>query len=338
MRHKEYEEQNEDTIFFDTIEEDIADNEELTEDKDWEEDKDGELEEFEDGIGEGAHGIMEESKRARQRRKPGKKVRSMIVKYQAVCAFLALISLIGAAFGVTKLLYMQKEYAKGTEVYEDSREYVNVILPGLVASDANDIISDGDQVNLPFDINFAELKNINPDVCAWIYIEDTKVDYPVVYSHDNSDYLKKTYDLQTNNAGAIFVDCACNSNFTSANTIIYGHNMKNGSMFRAINDYVKESFYQEHRYVWICTESSQIRYRVIATYQTEFYSDAYQRDFIIGSDEYATWLDNHTRSSYYYTTPADRNLPTVTLSTCVQSGTEKRMILVLQPDEIIRVQ
>lgn len=255
----------------------------------------------------------------------------MSIKQKIINGVCIVVFILGIFFlyqGAAGVVSANAVYAAGEETYATAQAFVseNQVVPDeeLVESVATEYG--------PLTIDFSGLQEINPDVCAWIYIEDTQVNYPVVISHDNMEYLNLTYDYRNSAVGAIFMDCANRPDFSCANTIIYGHNMRDGSMFKTVNYYADADYYQEHPYVWICTPTGQVQYGVIAAYQTDCVSDVYFSEFELGSEEYKAWLADVVASSYYSTnTPMDIDKPCVTLSTCVQSNSTVRMVLVLQP-------
>lgn len=84
----------------------------------------------------------------------------------------------------------------------------------------------------PINVDFASLKSINDDVIGWIYMEALpQISYPMVQGKDNNMYLHQTYEKNYNFAGTIFIDYENKRDFSDCNTLVYGHNMKNGSMF-----------------------------------------------------------------------------------------------------------
>ena len=83
------------------------------------------------------------------------------------------------------------------------------------------------------EVDFAALAAVNPDVTAWLYGPDTGISYPVVQGTDNDYYLDHLFDGTANGAGCLFVDASCRPDFSGRNTVIYGHRMKNGTMFAA---------------------------------------------------------------------------------------------------------
>lgn len=95
-------------------------------------------------------------------------------------------------------------------------------------------------------IEFGELQKINPDIVAWIRIDGLGIDYPVVQGEDNEHYLYYTFRGEANVAGSIFLDYRNKADFSDSKIILYGHNMKNGSMFGSLKKYQDESVFREN--------------------------------------------------------------------------------------------
>ena len=115
-------------------------------------------------------------------------------------------------------------------------------------------------------INFNRLEKINPDVIGWIYVPGTKIDYPVVQGEDNEEYLHKTFDAKENSSGAIFMDKDGKSDFLADNNLIYGHHMKNGTMFADLLKFREKSFIKKSPYIFLVTPDQTRKLRVISAY------------------------------------------------------------------------
>ena len=94
--------------------------------------------------------------------------------------------------------------------------------------------------------SFAELRAINPDVCAWVTLDDTGVDYPVVQGRDNLTYVNTDVYGKFSLAGTIFLDSRCASDFSDAYGLLYGHHMVSGQMFGDLENYQDAVFLREH--------------------------------------------------------------------------------------------
>lgn len=177
-------------------------------------------------------------------------------------------------------------------------------------------------------VDFDSLKSQNEDVCGWIYFENEDISYPIMYSGDNNYYLRKTFERDVATAGSIFLEGANNPDFNDCHTIIYGHNMKNLSMFGKLKYYNRDSsYYDEHQYFQILTEDKAYRYQIFS-YETV--SD--------DSDEYTVGFEPDSTFEAFVnamTAASQRNtgiVPTkddkiVTLSTCSTSGDTYRFVV-----------
>lgn len=122
-----------------------------------------------------------------------------------------------------------------------------------------------DPIQIPID--FQTLKEKNPDVYAWIRIPGTDIDYPILQRvGDNSYYLDHTLEGKEKPEGAIFTEDYNSQDFSDANTVIYGHNMKNGSMFRQLHKYQDRKFMKEHPEVVIYQPDKILHYQIFAAY------------------------------------------------------------------------
>ena len=116
--------------------------------------------------------------------------------------------------------------------------------------------------NLP-EIDFDGLRAMNGDIVAWIQIPGIGVDYPVVQGKDNEHYLHYTFDRNANKAGSIFLDYRNRADFTDRKVILYGHNMKDGSMFSNLKKYQDAGFRKEQGRVFIYLPEKTLTYEVI---------------------------------------------------------------------------
>lgn len=167
-----------------------------------------------------------------------------------------------------------------------------------------------------FTIDWERLQSINPQIMAWILIPDTDISYPVVQGRDNSYYLTHSAELKTLYSGAIFLDAGAHSNFSDRNTIIYGHNVRHGSMFAELEKFKDKSFFAAHPYVYIFTPDKSYRCEVISFYTTKDTSASYQTQFTSDEDfqKYISLVEG--LSKYPAAAKADTTDHILTLSTC----------------------
>ncbi len=130
-----------------------------------------------------------------------------------------------------------------------------------------------------FKIDFEELSKINSDIVAWIVIDGTNINYPIVQSNNNTYYLKHSFYKKYSNYGTIYMDATANKDYTSNNTFIYGHYTVNKSMFGELGNYMKQSFYDEHPYVTIFTPKKTIKAEIFSVHVDDASSNSYQMNF-----------------------------------------------------------
>ena len=175
-------------------------------------------------------------------------------------------------------------------------------------------------------VDFDALLETNEDVIGWIYIEGTKINYPIVQTVNNSYYVERMVNGQRNAAGSIFMDYRNESNFTDRNSILYGHNMKNGSMFADVTDYKSQKFYDKHPVALLLTPEGNFVVRLFSAYTTKDTGDAW--DMTFSDEKFEKWLDKRIRSSYIETPVVpgldDRIL---TLSTCTYETDDARFVV-----------
>lgn len=164
-------------------------------------------------------------------------------------------------------------------------------------------------------MDFAALREINPDIVAWIYIEGTKINYPIVQGEDNSYYLKHLFSGEWNGSGCIFLDFRNDASFADRHSIIYGHHMKNGTMFTDLDKYKKQEFFDEHPVALLLTPDKNYKVDFFAGYVAAPQDDAWEIGFT--EAKFEVWLQNAADRSCFTSEIApiasDRIL---TLSTC----------------------
>lgn len=127
----------------------------------------------------------------------------------------------------------------------------------------------------PVVVDFASLREVNPDVTGWLYCEDTVINYPVLHGADDDMYLHHLYDGSYCYGGSLFVEAENLADFADYNTIIYGHNMRNGTMFGTLDEWADQEYYEAHPVFWLLTPERDYRVDILAGYTTSAYSDTY---------------------------------------------------------------
>ena len=181
---------------------------------------------------------------------------------------------------------------------------------------------------------YAQLYLMNTDMVGWINIPGTEVNYPVMQTPDSPDYyLKRNFDKQSNSHGCLYAREVCDINKPSDNITIYGHFMKDGSMFAALGNYREKSFWEEHRYLTFDTLTEYHIYEVMAVFVTtasvgEGFS---YHEFVDAADEEEFLKYFHTcKRLGLYNTGVDAEFGDkfITLSTCEYSQVNGRLVVV----------
>lgn len=185
------------------------------------------------------------------------------------------------------------------------------------------------------EIDFEALAEVNPDIVGWLYCADTVIQYPVVQGEDNTYYLNHLFDGQVNASGCLFLDSRVRGDFTDPHSIIYGHHMKNGSMFSALDGYKEQAYYDTRPTFLLLTPEENYVVELFAGYIADAEEGAWSIEFA-DADDFAQWLeaakDRSMFSSPVQPTFSDRIL---TLSTCSYEFPEARFVVlgILRPAE-----
>lgn len=178
-----------------------------------------------------------------------------------------------------------------------------------------------EKVEIP--INFEELWQINPEIYAWIEIPDTPINYPIVQSmSDDAYYLDHTIEGIAGYPGSIYTERINTKDFTDFNTLIYGHDMLDGSMFAGLHKFADETYLHEHETMLIYTAEHKYTYRI---FKALIYDDRH----IMGSFDFSdftqreVYLDSIGNSDSEVTT--DSRL--VTMSTCIADQPSNRFLV-----------
>ncbi len=189
----------------------------------------------------------------------------------------------------------------------------------------------GDEVKI--NEGLLALHEENPDCIAWIKIEDTAIDYPVMYHpQENNYYLRRDFHGEFSYSGSLFLSEICEPG-VSDNLIIYGHHMNSGTMFAALDHYKSEDFYKEHPIIQYSTLQGDEEYQIIAAFATPVYTgndfEYYGFSKAKTSEEYNDYVNGCLERSYYKTGYcASFGEKLLTLSTCEYSYKNGRMVVV----------
>lgn len=175
-------------------------------------------------------------------------------------------------------------------------------------------------------IDFEALSEVNPDVIGWIRIPDTNVDYPIVQTDDNDKYLHTSFEGEESIAGTVYLDFESDSDMMGFNNILYGHNMKNGSMFKDIVKYKDQSYFDEHKYFEIYTLERTIHLKAISCYYAKAEPIVRKTRFKT-RESYEAFIKEMIKPCAWYEMPEFPIDSLYTLVTCSYEVNDARTIL-----------
>ncbi len=181
---------------------------------------------------------------------------------------------------------------------------------------------------------YKELCRMNGDMAGWISIEGTKISYPVMHTPGNPDYyLDHSFEKEYSAYGVPFAAGHCSPLLPSDNIIIYGHHMRNGTMFSGLEDYEDKDFYERHKTICFDTLAETGKYEVMAVFKTTVYDQEGFRFYLFANaetgEEFKEYVEKCKELSLYDTgVGAEYGDKLVTLSTCEYSHKNGRFVVV----------
>lgn len=263
---------------------------------------------------------------------------------------LLVIACVLILFSVVMLFKTLREYKVAKDEYSDLTQFTQPVstLSDVSISDASEslteeVVDQAEEEGYKFkrnynrndfpelDIDFASLKAINPQVVGWLYVGAVDISYPVVQdpSDDKNEYyLHHTLEGNENSSGCIFMDWEVDPALTSWNTFIYGHNMKNGTMFGSLKKFISNHhLYDKDPYIYFFREEGIYRYKIYA-----YYLDTPQSKMYYTCDtlkEYRAYIRTALEmSAYDCNTETSEDDNSITLVTCSGSGAGKKRFFV----------
>lgn len=249
---------------------------------------------------------------------------------------ISLLVFIGSAIGIGVVLY---RYHQADVLYDDLQDrYVTHVAPPAKQPEQSSSVPSGEPPSepaepepepewAPISVNFEALLAENSDVVGWLYCEGTPINYPVVQSADNEDYLHRDLNGNYLYSGTPFVDHRCSAVGADRNHIIYGHNMKNDTMFGTLDEYKAQDYYDEHPVLYYLTPERQYKIELFSGLVTKSDSDVYNVQFR-DTEAFETFLqylkENSTFRSGVSVTGEDH---IVTLSTCSYEFNNARYVV-----------
>ena len=223
-----------------------------------------------------------------------------------------------------QLLTIYLEYKKGTDEYSAlEKQYAGD--EEKAPEDAPVEERDG-VIVMENPIDFASLKEVNEEIIGWLKVTALDISYPLAQGSDNDFYLHNTFEKTPNFAGCIFLDTQSKKDFTDRNSIIYGHNMKNGSMFGTLKKFYEDGVYEKSPYFWVYTPDKIYQYEIFSCQEVGATSQTYQLTFE-DDEDFMDYINNAFEKSVVESkvkVGADDKV--VTLSTCTGNDTTRFIV------------
>lgn len=250
-------------------------------------------------------------------------MRNKLKIFYDVFVVAAICIIAAAAWNIYGIL---SNYAESNREYEDIRKHT-----GEAMRRDEDVPFDecwGYTPGKPLIVDFEALKEINPDIIGWIYIPGLEISYPVLKCSSNDQYLHTTYKGTYAYAGSIFIDELNKPDFYDKHTIIYGHNMNNGSMFGRLREFVDLADPPFNPYVWIMTEDMNFCYRIFSSHIAEETDDSYLLFDKDNTDGFSEWEEKIKDWSTVDFEDIDfaKSDRVITLSTCHADHVHRRVV------------
>lgn len=229
-------------------------------------------------------------------------------------------------YGASDLFVMSRKYVVSEKAYDSiADQYVAAVTVPTEEAAAADPTEPKEFA--PIQVDFETLKQEYKDIIGWIYSEDTVINYPVVQAADNDFYVHRLPDGKANEGGSIFMDYRNAPDLSDWNSILYGHNMNNDSMFGTLSDYRKQEYADEHSVLYFLTPETDYKIELIGGYTTFSTSDSYRiAQDLTERDALVALAEEHTEfEPEFQAEPEDR---LITLSTCTYEYDHARFILV----------
>lgn len=238
-----------------------------------------------------------------------KKTRTGRDWFYNIVIFILICIIAVCGWKIGKIMY---NYYQGTKAYDNVAKIAEVDKFGHVKWD--------------------QLKKENPDIRAWLYSEGTPINYPVVQGKDNDYYLYRMFNKEYNGKGSLFVDANCKEPFKQFNTVVYGHRMKDGSMFKDLVKYRDDKdYYKKHKTMDLLTPEKNWKLEIISSTVIPADSDMYNMTFNSDQEKEA-YIQNIYALNEIPDMPKDQVKVTpndwiVMMSTCTKELDDARVVV-----------
>lgn len=229
------------------------------------------------------------------------------------------VLLVALLFALWQLVATIVDYRRAAKKYDAIAEQaVQTAAPQPTAAAASETPQPTEKPSeVPIQVDFETLRQENREAVAWLYAADTPINYPVVQTDDNSYYLSHGFDREKDAGGALFFDYRNHIDAPDQNLILYGHRMKDDSMFGSLPEYAEASYREAHPVMYLITEQQSYRVEVFACRTVRADNLQYFETAFDGNEAYAAYLTKAMGQSYWQAPfGADTAYATLTLVTC----------------------
>ena len=246
------------------------------------------------------------------------------------------IAILGIVVSVAGILYTMKQYKDSQDTYEELKQYVALEPENTQATEseeAKEIEEEESMIKVKLDVDTSSLKEINPDYLGWLVYDPLEISYPVVLDTGDNFYETHSFEMDESRAGGIFMDYLCKSNFDSFNTIIYGHNMRDGSMFGGLKKLVNNpEMIDENPYFYLFTEDYAMMYKIVCVYYAGSKSKTYDLMLEYTPEDKQAYIDYMNsvgtyKDEEFFNKEITDDLRLVTLSTCHGLNSSQRTVI-----------
>ena len=250
---------------------------------------------------------------------------------KGIMRILTLLCLAVFLFSAWKLVGIFQEYREAEQLYNDAANEFTTLNSDQDKEHAVPVPTMREQA--PVEVDFSKLLKINDDIIGWIYMEDTVVNYPLLQGENNLYYLDKTMYKKYLASGSIYLDCDNEPDFSDAHSIIFGHNMKNHTMFGDLSDLRDEDYLKEHPYVdLILTDGTWMRYEICSMYRAHV-EDGTFRAPLNKAKNFKPFMELITEKNMYADSELDSPVvqeddKVLTLSTCTEDSADLERFVV----------
>lgn len=252
------------------------------------------------------------------------------MKKKQVYRLISLVSLLVMALAILSIVYMLFLYQQSNRMYQQLAEEARAAAERMAeeARQSEEETEAGPRVPIPVDFGYLQAQN--EDIAGWIVVDGTKIDYPVLYDATQmKTYLNRNYLRAYSPYGSIFMLGENSRDFTDFNTVLYGHNMLDGSMFATLHYFEDQEFFDQHRTIMVYTPDRVLTYEIFAAYRTDNLNILvrWPSETPEERQEYIDFIYTHEVKAIFdrsiEVTPDDR---IITLSTCIANPAYRYLV------------